>query len=98
MTKAFLSNNGQMKLTIPKLIAEAMQLKHGSGLRFSFSDNSWQLILDNKQPTVKVFFSKSSQAKITIPKTIAEAMQLHHKTKLSFIFNGKNWLLKKNEQ
>ncbi len=95
MTKAILSSNGQMKVTIPKLIAEAMQLKHKSGLKILFQKNSWLLIKDNKNPTVKVYFSKNGQGKITIPKAIAEAMQLHHKTKLSFIFNNKNWEIKK---
>ena len=43
MTKAILSKNGQMKITIPKVIAIAMQLKHKDRLDFVFNGKNWEL-------------------------------------------------------
>jgi bifunctional DNA-binding transcriptional regulator/antitoxin component of YhaV-PrlF toxin-antitoxin module len=43
MVKAFLSKNGQMKITIPKTIAEAMQLSHKENIVFVFNGEHWEL-------------------------------------------------------
>ena len=43
MVKAFYSKNGQVKITIPKIIAEAMQLQHGERLEFVFNGKEWIL-------------------------------------------------------
>lgn len=43
MVKAFYSRNGQVKITIPKTIAEAMQLKHGTKLIFIFNGKNWEI-------------------------------------------------------
>ncbi len=43
MVKAFLSSNGQMKVTIPKAIAEAMQLKHKEHIVFVFNGQHWEI-------------------------------------------------------
>lgn len=81
-----------MKVTIPKAIAEAMQLKHGQKISFIFNGKTWEI--KTKGNMVKVFYSKNKQAKVTIPKAIAEAMQLKHKQEIKFIFNKKTWEIK----
>lgn len=43
MTKAFYSKNGQVKVTIPKAIAEAMELEHGCRLEFVFNGKNWEI-------------------------------------------------------
>jgi len=43
MVKAFLSRNGQMKVTIPKAIAEAMQLNHKDKVAFVFNGKYWEI-------------------------------------------------------
>lgn len=43
MVKVFLSKNGQMKVTIPKAIAEAMQLRHKEKVVFVFNGKNWEL-------------------------------------------------------
>lgn len=43
MVKVFLSKNGQMKVTIPKAIAEAMQLKHKDKVVFVFNGKNWEI-------------------------------------------------------
>ena len=43
MVKVFLSSNGQMKVTIPKAIAEAMQLKHKEKVAFVFNGKHWEI-------------------------------------------------------
>ena len=95
MVKVFLSSNGQMKITVPKAIAEAMQLQHKDRIEFFFNGTSWEIIKNSKKGQVKVFLSKNGQMKITIPKAIAEAMQLQHKNMMEFIFTGKTWELRK---
>ncbi len=95
MVNASVSKAGQMKITIPKLIAEAIQLKHSSGIRFSFNGHEWEIIKDDHHPSVRVFIGNNGQMKMTIPKIIAEAMQLSNKSKILFIFNGKHWEIKK---
>tara|TARA_Y100000310_G_scaffold334770_2_gene415270 strand:- start:3505 stop:3795 length:291 start_codon:yes stop_codon:yes gene_type:complete len=95
MVKVFLSNNGQMKITVPKAIAEAMQLHHKDNIEFFFNGSTWEIKKNSKKSQVKVFSSKNKQMKITIPKAIAIAMQLKHKTKMEFIFTGKTWELRK---
>ena len=49
MVKAFLSKNGQMKITIPKIIAEAMQLKHKNKMEFVFNGKNWEIRKSTKQ-------------------------------------------------
>ncbi len=49
MVKAFLSRNGQMKVTIPKAIAEAMQLKHKEKLVFVFNGKHWEIRKKNEK-------------------------------------------------
>jgi len=43
MVKVFLSKNGQMKVTIPKAIAEAMQLNHKDKVVFVFNGKNWEI-------------------------------------------------------
>ena len=43
MVKAILSRNGQMKVTIPKAIAEAMGLEHKDKLKFVFNGKTWEI-------------------------------------------------------
>jgi len=43
MVKAFISKNGQMKITIPKVIAEAMQIHHKEKLEFVFNGKYWEI-------------------------------------------------------
>ncbi len=86
-----------MKITIPRIIAEAMQLSHKSGIHFKFNGHEWELIKDDKHSSVKVFLGNNGQMKMTIPKLIAEAMQLHSGIKLIFVFNGRNWEIKKQD-
>ena len=43
MVKVFLSKNGQMKVTIPKAIAEAMQLNHKDRVTFIFNGKNWEI-------------------------------------------------------
>jgi len=43
MVKAFYSKNGQVKVTIPKAIATAMQLKHKDKLEFVFNGKTWEI-------------------------------------------------------
>jgi len=43
MVKVFLSKNGQMKVTIPKAIAEAMQLEHKDKVVFVFNGKYWEI-------------------------------------------------------
>lgn len=43
MVKAFFSKNGQVKVTIPKAIAIAMQLEHGCELEFIFNGKTWEI-------------------------------------------------------
>ena len=43
MVKAFMSKNGQMKVTIPKAIAEAMQLNHKDKVVFVFNGKHWEI-------------------------------------------------------
>ncbi|MDP7323655.1 MAG: hypothetical protein QF632_02750 [Candidatus Woesearchaeota archaeon] len=43
MVKVFFSKNGQVKVTIPKAIAEAMQLKHKQKIEFIFNGKSWEI-------------------------------------------------------
>ena len=93
MVKLFLSKQGQAKITIPKIIVGAMQLKHKQSISFNFNGKNWE-ILKNK-PMVKVFFSENGQVKVTIPKVIVEAMGLRHGLKVFFVFNGKQWELHK---
>ena len=95
MVTVSISKAGQMKITIPRLIAEAIQLKHKSGIRFGFNGHNWEMIRDDKHSSVSVFIGSNGQMKMTIPKLIAEAMQLQSGTKLSFVFNGKGWELRK---
>ena len=95
MITCSVSKAGQMKITIPKMIAEAMQLVHKSAIHFSFNGHEWELIKDDKHGSVKVFLGSNGQMKMTIPKLIAEAMQLRDKSKISFVFNGKHFELRK---
>lgn len=95
MVNASVSKAGQMKITIPRLIADAMQLSHKSGVRFSFNGHEWELIKDDKHGSVRVFLGSNGQMKMTVPKLIADAMQIGNKTRLIFVFNGKQWELKK---
>ncbi len=92
MVKVFYSKNGQVKVTIPKAIAEAMQLQHKQVISFIFNGRTWEI--KSKGKMVKVFYSSNGQVKVTIPKVIAEAMQLSHGQEVKFIFNGKTWELK----
>jgi len=57
MVKVFFSKNGQVKVTIPKAIAEAMQLKHGAKVSFVFNGKTWEI----KQEDLK---AKGLQARI----------------------------------
>lgn len=85
MVKVFLSSNGQMKVTVPKALVEAMQWKHNDELEFTFKK-------------IKVFLSKNGQMKFTVPKKTAEEMQLKHKDKVKFVFNNSKWeMIKQNE-
>ena len=43
MVKVFFSKNGQVKVTIPKAIATAMQLEHGCELEFVFTGKTWEI-------------------------------------------------------
>ncbi len=43
MVKVFISKNGQMKVTIPKAIAEAMQLNHKDRVSFVFNGTHWEI-------------------------------------------------------
>mgnify|MGYP001240822505 FL=1 len=43
MVKVFFSKNGQVKVTIPKPIAEAMQLKHKQKVEFIFNGKTWEI-------------------------------------------------------
>ncbi len=43
MVKVFYSRNGQVKVTIPKAIATAMQLKHGDKIEFVFNGKTWEI-------------------------------------------------------
>tara|TARA_Y100000310_G_C20607246_1_gene776168 strand:- start:947 stop:1120 length:174 start_codon:yes stop_codon:yes gene_type:complete len=43
MVKVFYSANGQVKVTIPKAIAEAMQLEHKQKVEFIFNGENWEL-------------------------------------------------------
>lgn len=96
MVKVFISRNGQIKVTIPKLIAQAMQLKHKQGIDIIFKDNFWEFRKVRKG-MVKAFLSSNGQMKVTIPKVLAIAMQLRHKDKIEFVFTGKAWTIKKKE-
>ena len=96
MVKVFISSNGQVKVTIPKLIAQAMQLKHKQGIDLLFNGKFWEF-KKTKVGMVKVFLSQNGQMKLTIPKVIAQAMQLKHKDVMEFIFAGKEWELRKKE-
>jgi bifunctional DNA-binding transcriptional regulator/antitoxin component of YhaV-PrlF toxin-antitoxin module len=96
MVKVFISKNGQIKATIPKLIAQAMQLKHKQGIEIIFKDGFWEFRKARKG-MVKAFLSKNGQMKVTIPKVLAIAMQLRHKDEIEFVFTGKAWAIKKRE-
>ena len=93
MVKVFLSKQNQAKVTIPKIIAEAMQLKHSQNISFVFNGKSWEIV--KNKPMVKVFFSSNGQIKVTVPSVIVQAMQLKHGDEISFVFNGKNWEIQK---
>lgn len=43
MVKVFFCNNGQIKVTIPKTIATAMQLRHKDKLKFIFNGRNWEI-------------------------------------------------------
>lgn len=43
MVKVFFSKNGQIKVTIPKAIATAMQLYHGCKVEFIFNGKTWEI-------------------------------------------------------
>ncbi len=43
MVKVFFSKNGQIKVTIPKAIATAMQLSHGCKVEFIFNGTTWEI-------------------------------------------------------
>ena len=86
MVKVFLSRNGQMKTTIPKLIAQAMQLRHKQGVEIIFNGKFWEF-RKSRPGMVKAFISKNGQMKITFPKVLAGAMQLRHKDEIEFIFS-----------
>ena len=86
MVKVFLSRNGQIKATIPKLIAQAMQLRHKQGIEIIFNNKFWEF-RKAKPGMVKAFLSKNGQMKVTIPKVLAAAMQLRHKDEIEFVFN-----------
>jgi len=94
MVKVFISRNGQIKVTIPKLIAQAMQLNHKQGVDIIFSRNFWEF-RKAKPGMVKVFLSKNGQMKVTIPKVLATAMQLRHKDEIEFVFEKNVWVLRK---
>ncbi len=49
MVKVFLSKNWQMKVTIPKAIAEAMQLKHKEKVAFVFNGKYWEIRKKNEK-------------------------------------------------
>ncbi|MDP7323425.1 MAG: hypothetical protein QF632_01540 [Candidatus Woesearchaeota archaeon] len=49
MVKVFYSKNGQVKITIPKAIAEAMQLKHKEKMEFVFTGKHWELRKKNEK-------------------------------------------------
>jgi bifunctional DNA-binding transcriptional regulator/antitoxin component of YhaV-PrlF toxin-antitoxin module len=49
MVKVFYSKNGQVKVTIPKIIAIAMQLQHGCELEFIFNGKTWEIRKKNKK-------------------------------------------------
>jgi len=95
MVNTSISKAGQMKITIPKLIAEALQLYHRTAIRFSFNGHEWELIKDDLNGTVRVFLSNNGQMKMTIPKLIVDAMQLKKNMKLTFVFNSRAWELRK---
>ena len=50
MVKVFYSANGQVKVTIPKAIAEAMQLEHKQKVEFVFNGENWEI---RKKQTIK---------------------------------------------
>lgn len=97
MVKVFVSKQGQIRATIPKLIAQAMQLKHKQGIDIIFNNGFWEF-KKVKKGMVKVFLSNNNQMKITIPKVLGTAMQLQHKDKIEFIFTGKVWTIKKSNE
>jgi len=43
MVKVFFSKNKQVKVTIPKAIATAMQLSHGCKVEFIFNGKTWEI-------------------------------------------------------
>ena len=43
MVRVFVSRQNQAKVTIPKIIAEAMQLKHGDEISFVFNGKNWEI-------------------------------------------------------
>ena len=49
MVKVFLSKNGQMKVTVPKTIAEAMQLNHKDKIVFVFNGKNWEIRKKNEK-------------------------------------------------
>tara|TARA_Y100000310_G_C20693057_1_gene823661 strand:+ start:1051 stop:1200 length:150 start_codon:yes stop_codon:yes gene_type:complete len=49
MVKVFFSKNKQVKITIPKAIAEAMQLKHKQKMEFVFNGKYWELRKKNEK-------------------------------------------------
>ena len=97
MVKVFISRNRQVKVTIPKLIAQAMQLKHKQGINLIFNGKFWEF-RKAKPGMVKAFLSKNGQMKVTIPKVLAIAMQLRHKDEVEFVSIGKAWELRKKRR
>ena len=50
MVKVFFSKNGQIKVTIPKAIATAMQLYHGCRVEFIFNGKTWEIKKAEEKP------------------------------------------------
>ena len=97
MVRIFLSKNGQIKVTIPKRIAQAMNLEHKQGIEIVFSGKFWEF-RKAKKGMVKVFMLSNGQMKMTIPKVLAGAMQLKHRDDIEFISTEGKWEIRKSEK
>ena len=97
MVRIFLSSNGQMKVTIPKHIAQAMGLKHKQGIELVFNGEFLEFRKANKG-MVKVFLSANGQMNATVPKVLAGVMQFRHRDDVEFVSRKGKWELRKQEK
>jgi bifunctional DNA-binding transcriptional regulator/antitoxin component of YhaV-PrlF toxin-antitoxin module len=97
MVRIFLSKNGQIKVTIPKRIAQAMNLGHRQGIEIVFNGEFWEF-RKAKKGMVKVFLLSNGQMKMTIPKVLAGAMQMKHRDEIELVSREGKWELRKSEK